>query len=296
MKRKASALTLGMALLFLVLTGTQFVHFVAANFGVPIAGDPPHLSAPSSPPKISVLSPTNTTYPQRDIVLNFVVTLPESESQVFVSVSYMLDRDVEECYHRDFADGDSVADLPSELDYAITLKQLSEGPHTLRIYASSRSYATYASVWALPDITLETSVAFSFSSALNWSDVNFTVDTIAPKITIHSPLNIVYQQGDAVILNFTANEPTTRLFYTLDGQDNVTIAQNGTLTGLSSGEHSVTVYGWDEAGNVGASETTLFTVAETAPEPFPTAHVATASASVAVVGIGLLVYFKKRKH
>jgi LPXTG-motif cell wall-anchored protein len=61
------------------------------------------------------------------------------------------------------------------------------------------------------------------------------------------------------------------------------------------GTHNVTVYAWDTAGNMGASPTVPFTVAK--PEPFPTALVATASGlSVAVVGLGLLVYFKKRKH
>jgi hypothetical protein len=55
----------------------------------------------------------------------------------------------------------------------------------------------------------------------------------------------------------------------------------------------VTVYVWDAAGNVGSSETIVFTVAEL--EHFPAAPVAAASAAtVAVVGAGLLVYFKKR--
>jgi hypothetical protein len=58
------------------------------------------------------------------------------------------------------------------------------------------------------------------------------------------------------------------------------------------GVHNVTVYAWDTAGNVGASETITFTVT-----PFPTAPVVAASvASIAVVTAGLLVYFKKRKH
>jgi LPXTG-motif cell wall-anchored protein len=32
------------------------------------------------------------------------------------------------------------------------------------------------------------------------------------------------------------------------------------------------------------------------PEPFPTAMVTTSVITVAVIGAGLLVYFKKRKH
>jgi hypothetical protein len=54
----------------------------------------------------------------------------------------------------------------------------------------------------------------------------------------------------------------------------------------------LTVYAKDEAGNVGASETILFTV----NVPFPTTLVIASVSTVAVVGIGLLVYFKKRKR
>ena len=80
----------------------------------------------------------------------------------------------------------------------------------------------------------------------------------------------------------------------MDGQQNVTVTSNITLTGLSSGSHSITVYANDTYGNM-ASETVTFTVAK--PEPFPTALVATASgASAIVIGVCLLVYFKKRKH
>jgi hypothetical protein len=39
---------------------------------------------------------------------------------------------------------------------------------------------------------------------------------------------------------------------------NVTIAGNTTLTGLSSSVHNLTVYAWDEAGNIGSSETITF--------------------------------------
>jgi hypothetical protein len=64
---------------------------------------------------------------------------------------------------------------------------------------------------------------------------------------------------------------------------------------LSNGLHNVTVYANDTFGNQGASQTVTFTVA--VPEPFPTTLVAVASiTSVTIIGIGLLVYFKKRKR
>jgi hypothetical protein len=116
----------------------------------------------------------------------------------------------------------------------------------------------------------------------------------APIISNLSLENKTYSQND-LPLNFTTDEPTSWMGYCLDGKTNVTVAGNATLAGLSEGSHSVTIYSNDTAGNVDASETVTFTV--DTPEPFPTTQVATASmASVAIVGLSLLVYFKKCKH
>jgi len=68
---------------------------------------------------------------------------------------------------------------------------------------------------------------------------------------------------------------------------------NTTLTELSSGSHTLTIYANDTVGNMGTSSTIDFNIAE----PFPTTLAAAASGvAVAVVGAGLLVYFKKRNH
>jgi len=84
------------------------------------------------------------------------------------------------------------------------------------------------------------------------------------------------------------------LGYSLDGQDNVTVTGNVTLSELSSGLHNVTVYAEDPFGHAGASETASFTVTD--PAPFPVVPVAAVSAfSVVMVCVGLLVYFKKRR-
>jgi len=113
-----------------------------------------------------------------------------------------------------------------------------------------------------------------------------------PEINIASPENQTYNES-SVSLVFTVNKPVNWTGYSLDGQDNVTITGNTTIAGLSNGLHNVTVYAEDSRGNMGASETVSFSV----KLPFPTTLVATAfAASAAVIGIGLLVYFKKRKR
>ena len=90
--------------------------------------------------------------------------------------------------------------------------------------------------------------------------------------------------------------------YSLDGKDNASISGNTTLTGLANGNHNVTIYATDEAGNTGASETLSFNVnvpePETKTEPFPFVPVAAAAIVVAavIVAAGVLLYFKKRKR
>jgi hypothetical protein len=78
--------------------------------------------------------------------------------------------------------------------------------------------------------------------------------------------------------------------YSLDGQDNVSIVGNATLSGLPNGSHNVTVYVTDVAGNTGASETVSFIV----DAPFPATLIVAPVASVAVAGAALALYFKKR--
>jgi hypothetical protein len=84
--------------------------------------------------------------------------------------------------------------------------------------------------------------------------------------------------------------------YSLDRENNVSIAGNTTLIGLSYGWHNVTVYAVDNAGNIGASKTILFNLTEPKPEPSLNILVTAPIASVVVAGAGLLVYFKKRKR
>jgi hypothetical protein len=113
--------------------------------------------------------------------------------------------------------------------------------------------------------------------------------TTPPKVSILSLENKTYSIA-SIPLNFTTNEPISQATYSLDGHENVTIAGNTTLTGLANGDHNVTVYATDEAGNIGASETIYFRV-----ESFLTTLVLASVVTVAVIGVGLLVYFKKRK-
>lgn len=114
-------------------------------------------------------------------------------------------------------------------------------------------------------------------------------DVLPPAVSISSPKSKTYDTGD-VPLTFTVNEPTSWIGYSLNGQDNVTIAGNTTLSGLTTGAYNLTVYATDASGKTGASETIHFTLVGR----FPIEWVIVSIVIVAAVSVCLLVYFKKQ--
>jgi N-acetylneuraminic acid mutarotase len=131
-------------------------------------------------------------------------------------------------------------------------------------------------------------------SAVNEQYTPLGYGNVPPEIAVVSPENKTYNVTD-VSLVFTVDKPVMWMGYSLDGQDNVTITRNTTLSGLSNGLHNVTVYAKDEFENMGVTETIYFHVEVT--EPFPTTLAATSAVVIiAIVSAGLLFYFKKRKH
>jgi hypothetical protein len=118
------------------------------------------------------------------------------------------------------------------------------------------------------------------------------LEAVPTRINVLSPLNQTYYES-RLFLNFTTNKPLSWVGYSLDGKDNVTIDGNTTLTELPNGLHKITVYANNTYGNLVSPETIFFTV-----EVFPIIFVAVLAVVVvvAVIGVGLLVYFKKRKH
>jgi hypothetical protein len=170
----------------------------------------------------------------------------------------------------------SAAGESYQRQYDVTLSGLGDGTHLIEI----RIAGEYDSYYGVGNYDCEGSVSV-------------IIDTIPPKVSILSLENETYSAA-SIPLNFTTSEPISQSTYSLDGQENVTIAGNTTLSELTTGDHNITVYATDEAGNIGASDTIYFSVE--VPEPFPTTLVVASVITVAAVGIGLLFYFKKRKR
>ncbi|MBN1245441.1 hypothetical protein JXA31_07605 [Candidatus Bathyarchaeota archaeon] len=170
--------------------------------------------------------------------------------------------------------------LFSPFSYSEYLQDLADGMHTLALEA-------FCEGWTYNIFMGGGKLWYTAFSDL----INFTVYANPPQILPLSVKNKTYEASD-VPLVFTVNETVSQISYSLDGQENLTIGGNTTLAGLANGEHNITIYATDIVGNIGASETIYFIV----EVPFPAILVIAPIAPATVVGIGLLVYFKKRKR
>lgn len=84
-------------------------------------------------------------------------------------------------------------------------------------------------------------------------------DTTPPAIFVVSPENKTYHTNQ-IALALSVNELTSWIGYCLDGEKNVTIDRNATMSGLPEGRHSTKAFANDSTGNMGHSETVYFTV------------------------------------
>jgi hypothetical protein len=133
---------------------------------------------------------------------------------------------------------------------------------------------------------------------------------VSPTVSVISPQNDSTYSGNVPLIfnmtpgGFPPGDPYSDrgpwgygYFYSLDGEDFVWIAEetNTTLYWLSPGNHCILLrlgYMMSRSGFCVDAEPVYFNVVE----PFPTTLVIATSVIVAVVCIGLFVYFKRRKH
>lgn len=265
--------------------------FINTTVAVQDWPDPP--SSPNKlPPSVNVLTPSkNQIVISTNISITFTVNKPQSWISglemtwitpgylcwgKITSISYVLDgvQSNKTSANDPVVLGLRVYDEPPSrtLDFSINLTGLSDGLHSLIVSAEGESlYSTGPGSWS------------STIVVGNSSETIFIVDTSPPTVTLISPKINVYNTTE-IPLNFIVSEPS-QIKYSLNALNNVTTVGNSTLSGLSYGNHNITVYALDAAGRTGASETVSFTI--TKPEFFPIVPVA----AVAVVVIALAMVF-----
>jgi hypothetical protein len=144
------------------------------------------------------------------------------------------------------------------------ITDLSDGTHSLTVYAND-----------------------SVGNMGQSKTVCFTIDTRPPVIMLFSPQNKTYVTN-AVLVNVTSDEAVSWMGYSLDGQVSVAVPENMTLSELIDGTHSLVVYVKDAAGNVGTSETIVFSVA--ANDNVFQLWILSATVVILAVGAAVLIY------
>jgi len=168
---------------------------------------------------IDTITPSLTVAQPQNITYNFNTSLPLNFTTDGTNCSYALDD----------AEFGNVS-IPSCTNTTFGVN-LTEGAHNITVYANDNATNSNSSV------------------------VYFSVDTLAPNITVDSPLNITYNYtvgaNRSVDLNVSANEAVSAWSYDLNGAGNVTFIPNTTIA-VAQRDNCVTVYGNDTADNWGS--------------------------------------------
>jgi hypothetical protein len=287
MKKTVVTLISLLTLLLITIDGIQFFSLVDANPYRGLGWVPPDPN--TIPSKVSIFSPANNSvYSENTIPLYANVTLPYAPRAtlgvMLVEIVYKTDWEQNEStlyYNMGFDNSIQTGiSLPGHQYFlgSINLTDIPEGTHNITVTSVAEGYYP-AENMGYYHFTINGS-----------SSVFFTVDAVIPSVSVLSIENKTYTTNE-MALDFAVNEQDVQMAYSLDGQGNVTVNGNSTLTGLSEGTHTITVYATDFANN-GVSVTTTFNIAE----PFPIMPVTGSIAAVGIVCAGLLVYFKKYRH
>ena len=211
------------------------------------------------PPKLSINLPENVVYNGTLVPFAFNTTEPISNSWFSL-------------------DGGANQTLWGN----VTLADLGDGQHSLRVYAQ-----------------------VPWGSIGGSETAYFTVDS-PPKIKLLLPIDESYN-GTDIPLCFVDDKPVLWAAYSLDGQGFVPITGNTTLTDVTDGSHELVVYAADLYGNVGNSAIVSFSkLPVVAPAPSPNtvydalennATLIAGAASVVLVFVMFCVmsYRKRRK-
>jgi hypothetical protein len=224
--------------------------------------------AGSSGSVVKIVNPTFSTYDSRFLMLNVTFCY----GGLRYSLTYNLDGETEGTIPMgEYRPPNNEFHVVNTAFAWVELPELSDGAHSVTVTLVAHVHyggggkpgapfqpetpgsSEYVASWT--DM-----VRFSVSSSESYkSEPKPAVDSTPPEISDMPVNNQTYLSSD-VPLNFALNENASRIAYSLDGCDNVTIAGNTTLHGLAVGTHNLTVYAWDVAGNVNASKTINFYV------------------------------------
>jgi len=290
---KKTATTIALALVFLAATSLVAVEIQVSKAN-PYYQEPVYTDVPppegTQAPIIIIQTPQNGSFHPKNVTLAFDVIIPKTngEQQARYGLS--------ELYYKGSWNTEITvitrAHIPEKFDdntsYSVDLSDVWGGNLSITVYAVGLGTILTGQEIVNPYMY----IYYDRFEMASYSTVSFIKDLVPPRVSVLSPQNTTYTAPD-VKLDFTVNEGVSQILYSLDNKGNQTISGNFTLTGLLDGEHSVTLFVADLAGNAVSSKTLFFDV--NSPEPFPIVPVAVATViSLILLCTGLLVYLKKR--
>jgi hypothetical protein len=287
-----------LVLLLLAVTGAHIVSLAGANpyYREWEWVEEEVLTPPSDtqPPAILFISPkNNSAYASNNVSMIFTVRNAALNNvsfyitEMYYKASW---QHVNQQANTTYVDLETFNQHPSQ--FYINLTDIPEGPRWLEIYASAKAivnetrHSTRQEGMTIKYTTYYTSYRIACSSV-----VNFIIDTTTPKVSVPSVENKTYNTRE-IELDIRTDEPVSSVICNLDGQMKALIKGNATLTDLPNGEHNITIFARDPAGNLGVTETLTFSISYE-PETFPTAWAATGAVSAILVGACLIICLKK---
>jgi hypothetical protein len=270
MKKKMLLTAVFISVLVLpAVTGTDSIFFASADDVADIVASSYHA--------VLIENPANHTIYANEIPLNLTVDYLYQDGLIAWQNLNTLSYSVDDRPPVVLKTIQGPSSIPYKFSTVLNVSELSNGQHKMKVTAS---FAANINNLFVP--------TYDFSS----EPVYFTVyNTPPPAVSIISLENKTYKEMGLSLI-FAVDKSTSWMAYSLDNQANVTILGNVTLSELSYGSHRITVYSNDSLGNMGASGTIYFSISE----PFPTLFVVASVITVAVIGAGLLFYFKKRRR
>jgi hypothetical protein len=222
------------------------------------------------PPIISITSPQNNNSYSGTFNISFTIKPARYSGFTpdIIDISYSIDNESVTVPHY-------VGYLPSQFNFSFVAPILTGGNHTLIVKSTGIEFQLYGSYFFMEGL----------------SQVYFVTHE-APSIEL-----LTDQSGNMTFssfpLNFTVDQPTSWLGYSLDNLANVTVGGNATLTGLNAGNHSLLIFGNNTFGDMAKSVTINFTAKE--PETSLALTVIAPVIFASIISLGLLVYFGRRK-
>jgi hypothetical protein len=291
---KKTATTLALALMFMAASFLAVAKVAHANpYHHEAIGTKVSPPAGTQAPIINILTPQNGSFYSKNLTLTFDVTVPKTNADKSIDavtkLYYKGSWEPNEITITQFNQYGYQKIIEDSASFSIDLSSVPGGNLSITVYAVGvGSYDTRSEFDA---VTYTMTTFYDTFEMTSFSTVSFTKDLVPPRISVLSPQNTTYTAPD-VKLDFTANEGVSQILYSLDNKENQTISGNATLTGLLNGEHRITLYVADLAGNAVSSKTLFFNV--NSPEPFPIVPVAVATViSLILLCTGLPVYLKK---